>query len=205
MSIVSKHSPQWGAVWGYRGIGVPGETEYTDADRDDGAGGGYVYFIGPRREGAPVKIGFSEHPEARLRDLQCAHFEELVIHAVIDGCRETELELHKRFERANVRGEWFMRTEEIEAIIASAEEYSGREKKPTDVIDAQVLWCDGEYLVVDRRTQSVFFKSENDAHADQFCSAVNGRPREEVERIRVAIKRRSVLLRRKGQGRAFGM
>ena len=73
---------------------------------------GFVYLIGHRRA---VKIGWSRmHPgRARISQLQTASSEPLELIGVLNGTLEDEAELHERFMRNHIRGEWFRRAEEI--------------------------------------------------------------------------------------------
>jgi hypothetical protein len=76
----------------------------------------YVYFI-QSTEGGPIKIGKSDHPSRRLAGLQNGHPQELVIRAVALGGHAAETLLHQHFERSRLRGEWFMPTKELMAIV----------------------------------------------------------------------------------------
>lgn len=66
----------------------------------------YVYFIQAGVEG-PIKIGIAGDPDARLRNLQVAHHEELTLLAECPGGTELEADLHERFAEGCIRGEWF--------------------------------------------------------------------------------------------------
>lgn len=67
---------------------------------------GWVYIIRAGEDG-PIKIGWSRTPARRLIDLQGAHSETLWIMGLIPGSMEYEKELHKRFAKMRLRGEWF--------------------------------------------------------------------------------------------------
>ncbi len=58
-----------------------------------------------------VKIGKSTNVKARLRDLQTAAPDPLAILGTIPGDREEEL--HARFAKVRLRGEWFRLTRDI--------------------------------------------------------------------------------------------
>lgn len=65
-----------------------------------------VYLI--QAGGLPiVKIGMAKNPEARLKDHQCGHWEELKIIRLWEGGRKEERMLHKKFSDLHIRGEWF--------------------------------------------------------------------------------------------------
>lgn len=63
-----------------------------------------VYVI---RAGDRVKIGASRNPPKRLASLQTASSERLELLFVMDGDTGTERDLHDRFERYRIGGEWF--------------------------------------------------------------------------------------------------
>jgi len=67
-----------------------------------------IYFIGSRlRVGEKVKIGFSRHPEVRLRQLQTAHPGRLEIFATTPGNKSDEQKYHRRWRARRCAGEWF--------------------------------------------------------------------------------------------------
>ncbi len=79
---------------------------------------GGVYFIGPDDPAAPVKIGYGQDIDARLRNLQTSHWIELHILAHIRGAtRHDEKQYHLRYRDYSIRGEWFHRVPEITAEI----------------------------------------------------------------------------------------
>ena len=70
----------------------------------------YIYIIGPENNG-PVKIGISKKPTSRLKQLQTAHPEKLIIHNTfeIEESRTKLLEqkIHKDLSYLRSKGEWF--------------------------------------------------------------------------------------------------
>lgn len=78
---------------------------------------GTIYFIGPAD--GPVKIGFASRLAVRLKDLRLANALPLEVLASVEGPPRLEREYHRRFASARLHGEWFERTPEIEAEIAS--------------------------------------------------------------------------------------
>jgi hypothetical protein len=67
-----------------------------------------VYFIGSSAKiGLPVKIGVSDRPETRLRQLQIASAAKLSILAVVEGDELAEALYHTRFRTQQLHGEWF--------------------------------------------------------------------------------------------------
>jgi hypothetical protein len=74
-----------------------------------------VYFIAAARRA--IKIGVSDTPEERLRELQTAHFESLVLLGTMPGHRDTEWYLHKDFATEHLRGEWFRPSRRLLSFI----------------------------------------------------------------------------------------
>lgn len=76
-----------------------------------------VYFIQPDGERV-VKIGQAKNVFSRLYSLQTAHHRRLVLLAVLDGSdKEGEVELHRRFAKLRIRGEWFKLGAELMRFI----------------------------------------------------------------------------------------
>lgn len=65
-----------------------------------------VYFIRAGERG-PVKIGYAENARIRLRVLQRANPEPLLLIREIPGERKHEAWLHSHFAMLRIRGEWF--------------------------------------------------------------------------------------------------
>jgi hypothetical protein len=83
---------------------------------DDRERSGFVYLVGHERA---VKIGWSDrHPRGRrLSQLQSASSEKLKVLGLIVGTLSRERQLHRRFARHWIRGEWFSPAEEILAYF----------------------------------------------------------------------------------------
>ncbi len=80
--------------------------------------GSSIYFI-QAVTGGPIKIGFSaQHPESRLYSLQVGNPEELQIIATMSGTKNFEKEVHRRFYKHHIRGEWFRDDPEIKGFIS---------------------------------------------------------------------------------------
>jgi hypothetical protein len=75
-----------------------------------------VYFI--QAESGPIKIGMARSPVSRLRVLQTAHFDTLVILATVPGNEAIERRLHGMFREDHIRGEWFRASEVLMQYIA---------------------------------------------------------------------------------------
>lgn len=66
-----------------------------------------VYFI-QSEIGGPIKIGVSGNPQERMDSLQMYYpFKLLVIATIKEGGYKKESELHKRFAKYRLHGEWF--------------------------------------------------------------------------------------------------
>jgi hypothetical protein len=79
-------------------------------------GTGYVYFIeavGLSR----IKIGYSDDPEKRLRQLATGSPISLRIFARMPGNQVMEREIHARFAHLKVDNEWFHFTDDIRTYI----------------------------------------------------------------------------------------
>jgi hypothetical protein len=80
---------------------------------------GFVYIIGLEGDNSAVKIGFASKLEDRVSMLQTSSHHALKILSAIKGTAKVEKELHRKFAADHIRGEWFRRTEAIEAFIAT--------------------------------------------------------------------------------------
>src|ERR1044072_1869526 len=77
---------------------------------------GYVYFIRPKGKAGPIKVGHSTFPPVRLISLQAWSYEELEIVSQIEGYRRLERDIHERFAKYQIRGEWFDAAPELIAL-----------------------------------------------------------------------------------------
>jgi hypothetical protein len=75
-----------------------------------------VYFI-TARDVDLVKIGCAFNPVARFNHLRTSSPIALALEGAIPGSYEKERELHERYAKWRVRGEWFTITPSIEAEI----------------------------------------------------------------------------------------
>jgi hypothetical protein len=89
----------------------------------------FVYFILAPQSGH-VKIGISDVPVKRLRELQTAHFDKLELITTVacrsrTHARELESQLHSYFVEFYTNGEWFrISREQIEDLLHFAEIFS---------------------------------------------------------------------------------
>ena len=96
-----------------------------------------VYLITASSEGL-AKIGYASRPRARLYNLRIGSPVHLVLAAVIPGSRQNEQELHARFSKERVHGEWFKINGEIARLICdyrvSAQSQRPRSRKPSAAV-----------------------------------------------------------------------
>jgi hypothetical protein len=79
--------------------------------------GSWVYFI-QAGEAGPIKIGKSDDPVARLRSLQTAHHQRLILLGTVRGGEPLEKELHRLHEKDRLLGEWFRPSFEVIFMVA---------------------------------------------------------------------------------------
>lgn len=70
-----------------------------------------------------MKIGWALTPSDRLDSFQTGNPVELRMLAFGPGSQEDEVELHSKFARSRIRGEWFRPTK---AVLAAAKQYEKR-------------------------------------------------------------------------------
>ncbi len=79
-----------------------------------------IYFI-KNIETGRIKIGYSETPKKRLRELQTGSDSRLVIIKTIKGDLNKEKELHDKFSHLRTNGEWFESDDELLQFIKGTE------------------------------------------------------------------------------------
>ena len=78
----------------------------------------HVYIIGAD-DGGPVKIGFtSREPADRLVQIRNGSPRDLRVLAAAEGSLDDERALHRVLGEHRIRGEWFERSDEVEAAIS---------------------------------------------------------------------------------------
>jgi len=75
-----------------------------------------IYFIRNIVSGN-IKIGFSDTPKKRLKDLQTGSHDKLLLIKTIPGDRELEAQFHQQFSHCRLDGEWFSPTDELVEFI----------------------------------------------------------------------------------------
>jgi hypothetical protein len=76
--------------------------------------GRVVYFL---ESNGAVKIGWTEHLEGRMRDLQSCNPVRLRLLAVAKGGLRLERVLHRALASSRIRGEWFRWSPELSGLI----------------------------------------------------------------------------------------
>lgn len=114
-----------------------------------------VYFI--RSETGSIKIGKSKRLSQRLVTLQTAFASPLVVLGVIENYEhDLEKELHTKFAKFRLKGEWFSPDPELTAwIAANAKEIKNVRVKCQPVVDrhaqlaaSRLKWLEGEYMAM---------------------------------------------------------
>lgn len=78
-----------------------------------------IYFLRPVGQDGPIKIGCSISPIRRLTAIQIWSPVKLEIAAVTSGGHEYERQLHARFARQRLHGEWFAPCPDLTNLIRS--------------------------------------------------------------------------------------
>lgn len=75
-----------------------------------------IYFVqaGPK---GPIKIGVSDYPEQRVRDLSIGIPHALIPLGIMQGEEDDETDLHIKFSPHHFRGEWFQDCDELRDFI----------------------------------------------------------------------------------------
>lgn len=73
-----------------------------------------IYFIQAKKH---IKIGYSDDPCTRLRELQTGNPHKLKLMATMPGDSQTEIGLHEVFKKYRVEGEWFKYTGHLQCCI----------------------------------------------------------------------------------------
>lgn len=78
---------------------------------------GFVYFM-VNFQHKLCKIGFSNNPEKRLKEVQTGCPFELTIHKVVKGDIQMERTFHKIYKEYKSNGEWFFIKGELERFLS---------------------------------------------------------------------------------------
>ena len=77
-----------------------------------------IYFVKPRDAAGPIKIGYSYDPVKRFGSLSTGSPIALELLGVMEGTRATERDLHQRFRRHRMHGEWFRPTRALLNVVS---------------------------------------------------------------------------------------
>lgn len=72
----------------------------------------YIYCM-QTQTNKSLKIGLSSKPQQRLKNIQTANPEEVLLVSIFPGSKSDEKWLHSKFKKYHIRGEWFENSEEI--------------------------------------------------------------------------------------------
>ncbi len=75
-----------------------------------------IYFVYNKNHDA-IKIGFSESPYERIKEIQRNCLDQLKMIGTMPGDRNDEKSLHARFSEIRIRFEWFQNTPELMEFI----------------------------------------------------------------------------------------
>lgn len=108
----------------------------------------YIYFV-QQGDYGPVKIGLAKNVLKRLDGLLNGSPLELHLRAVMPGDRAVERQMHQRFAKHHIRGEWFQPDPEIVMFIDGVPKallrdlkFRRRLRKPITKAQAQKIWND---------------------------------------------------------------
>jgi len=82
---------------------------------------GYVYVIG-NTHAEVCKIGFSKTPNKRLKGIQTGCPYPIKILYLFVGSINLEKQLHKKYSKYRLNGEWFSYTGELRAALENSKE-----------------------------------------------------------------------------------
>lgn len=81
---------------------------------------GFVYLLDVDEQSC--KLGFSEHPVRRMRELRYSYGEHLRLRACFVGEQQREREVHQRFAHLRIENERFLKNEAIAAFYTQERE-----------------------------------------------------------------------------------
>ncbi len=106
---ILKRLAGWTQVSAYRHMGPRGLSKgrpRKDGTMRERTRPGHVYFLKNGRRKL-IKIGFSSDHVSRIQNIQSSTPDHVKLLATLPGNRALEAELHKRFAKYRVQGEWF--------------------------------------------------------------------------------------------------
>lgn len=111
----------------------------------------HVYFVQQGEDG-PIKIGLAKNVVARLDGLRASNPSELYVRAIVPGDHDLEAEIHLRFAKHHIRGEWFHPDLALLGYIASLPKAALRDLRlrrryrtnRVPLEEARAIWADPE-------------------------------------------------------------
>jgi len=100
----------------------------------DKTGEGFVYFVTEETPGGleHLKIGRSKTPENRIADMQIGNSRQLTLVGCLEGGADLERSFHRLFGPLRHRGEWFLYTEPLKAVVGCLDFW-----KPIEVVEVE--------------------------------------------------------------------
>jgi hypothetical protein len=89
-----------------------------------------IYFLRAREIGR-VKIGYSANPKKRIASLQTASPTQLELIRIIEGTKDDEKDLHRKFAKLRIGGEWFTEKDELASYLGLAQRVEKKLEAPT--------------------------------------------------------------------------
>ncbi len=87
-----------------------------------------IYFV--QSESGPIKIGYTASVTKRLSQIKGSTVETVTLLGTMDGDRSQEKELHTRFIKYNIKGEWFSPADDILEFIQANTKAEVRNDRP---------------------------------------------------------------------------
>jgi hypothetical protein len=131
----------------------------------------YIYFV-QQDGGGPIKIRLAKDVLKRLDGLLNASSCELSLLAVMPGDAAVERQMHQRFAKHHIRGEWFRPHPEIVGFIDGVPKtllrdlrLRKRHRKPISKVEARKIWNDPSLGWREARSLMAGWSSERIAEA----------------------------------------
>lgn len=78
-----------------------------------------VYFL---LSDGHIKVGYSDSPDARVKNLGAAHYKDFSVISVVPGSQSFERAIHVRLKKYRIKGEWFRDCPEVRATISAIQQ-----------------------------------------------------------------------------------
>ena len=113
---------------------------------------GWIYVFRWSNDDEAVKIGFSSDLKRSLSEFLTASRHQIVVLKAFKANKETEKDLHDRFEACRTAGEWFLLTDRLNAYLREEAICQTREarKEVGREYDSRIIWRPLVPMVEDR-------------------------------------------------------